>query len=73
MFLSDEGPTFQTLDFAFYIDCTSTFYLNISIWSSFIQRLNVHVVLNALVFNLKPFIISVLNQENWSKEQRKRQ
>ena len=25
MFLSDEGPTFKTLDFTFYIDSTSTF------------------------------------------------
>ena len=33
MFLSDEGPTFKTLDFAFYIGSTPTFlyfdlYLN---------------------------------------------
>ena len=26
MFLSDEGPTFQTLDFTFYIGSTSTFF-----------------------------------------------
>ena len=25
MFLSDEGPTFKTLDFAFYIGSTPTF------------------------------------------------
>ena len=33
MFLSDERPTLETLDFAFYIGIAPTFYISICIWT----------------------------------------
>ena len=42
MILSDEGPTLKTLDFAFYIGSTPTFYISICILEHI--RQSVHVI-----------------------------